>query len=148
MSYLDVLTEIVQDEANFQHIGVSDEQIDPVEALIRKPFPQEYREYLHMCNGGDFFDSAFTLFSVYDSSNIFITPAVNLGAYNMPGFAASLSIPESYIIIGVYNFGDFICLDSRSGKVIQWDVANDEAYLTYADLLDFLTQAKADYLQA
>ena len=148
MNHMEELENLVNNESSFQHKGVSDEQIDLVEALIKKPFSQEYRTFLHIANGGDYFDSAFILFSVFDESNRFITPDVNLGANNMPGFAASLSIPESYIIIGIFNFGDLICLDSATGEVIQWDVENGDVFLSYVDLLDFLTQAKADYLQS
>lgn len=138
---------IVEQETNDRLSGCDEEHLARLEETLHTRFPAVYRRYLEEYNGGDFFDGAFSLFSV-PASQEQLKPAENLGVRNMPGTYAELSVPQEYLVIGIFNFGDLICLDPETGRVFQWDVENDDAFLEYSDFLDFLTEAEADFLPA
>lgn len=143
----EAIRNIVEQETNDWLSGSDENQIARLEETLHTHFPSAYRGYLEAYNGGDFFDGAFTLFSVPTTQKR-LSPAENLGVQNMPGMYSELSVPRDYLIIGMFNFGDLICLDPESEHVFQWDVENDDAFLEYSDFLDFLTEAQAEFLQA
>lgn len=140
------LRRIADLEENDQCLGCDEESVERLENILNVKFPDVYRQYLKEYNGGDFYNYTFTLFSVPHAHN-HVSASDSLGFNNMPGTYEGLSVPKKYLKIGVFNFGDLICLDPKSGEVYQWDVENDDVYLECEDFLDFLRETENDFLR-
>lgn len=115
--------------------GISDELISNFEHIHGICFPKEYREILKYTNGADLFDGDITLYSLYDEDNS-VKPTCLLGMANSP--IIKKNIPDELFVMGIYNFGDLVCLNLNTGTVVQWSHEDNEVFLEYPSIHEWL----------
>lgn len=103
--------------------------------------PESYVNLLKQFNGGEIFIPGTEIYGVRPRERYY-----SLDDANMSEKRSALSIPDDYLIVGKLNFGDLICIDlNGSGEVIQWDHENDEEYLRWNSINNWLTEIIGDY---
>lgn len=105
----------------------------------RIELPVEYKELLALFNGGEIFIPGTTIFGLNDLS-------YSIKKENRHDLRALFSIPNTYLIIGKLNFGDFICINLNAPfDVIQWDHENDLEYCNWSSITEWLNDEIENY---
>ena len=129
------LYELLNSNGNKLYKGASEQLINGFERIFNVELPIEYRELLKYTNGAGLFDGDITLYSLFDES-ISVKHCNLLGNANSP--IAKKSIPNELFVIGIYNFGDLICINLNNGNVVQWSHDDDEIFIEYPNIREWL----------
>ena len=95
--------------------------------------PLQFIELLKKFDGGELFVPGTQIYGISSDNN-----SKNLTEINK--LHNIFSIPDSLLIIGKENFGDFICVDTNNGCVIQWDHENDTEFCCWNSIKEWLSE--------
>ena len=95
-------------------------------------FPDYYRKWLLFANGGELFVPGTQFYG--------ITPAVenSLALQNSSANRSPYALPDLLYIVGRTNFGDVLCIDLNSQELVQWDHEEDEEFLRWKSMTDYI----------
>lgn len=125
--------------------GVNRKAILKTETMLMRKLPAEYISLITYTNGVEIYGGDIVIYPIYDiSENISIRETI--GYLNGPQNKTKGSIPKNHLIIGKYNFGDYLCIDNETGRVIEWSHDTDEAFLEYESLTEFLSSTVEEHL--
>lgn len=115
-----------QGKMNFLE-GASGEQIAQFEKDNNITLPQKYKEWLHFCDGGEFFLPAGV--QMYGVAH---KPVIDAKFEDRPN--------EKYIVIGALASGDPVIFEKNNEKIYVYDHESEELdeELTYNDFFAFL----------
>ena len=84
-------------------------------------FPQEYIEWVQICDGGLLFDT--TLLSTRNYDGKLKLRFETYDEYNDSETYLAYGIPEGYEVFGFYGYGPLLCFNvqKKDGKVYVWD---------------------------
>jgi len=99
--------------------GATNDEIAQFELKHRCVLPELYKEWLRFADGCCLFNTTAQLYGVAHKPFIEINPN---------------GITGDFIRIGTFNFGDPICVSSKSQKIYQYG----ESIIEYADFKEFL----------
>ena len=120
--------------------GVTESEIAGYEKEEGITIPTEYREWLMFSDGGEIFVPGTRLYGVGTSVK------TTLATMNTQKERNLFTMDSSLLIVGTLNFGDLLCLDLRSGEVVQWDHEDDEEYLRWGNFFNYLDEEITSYL--
>lgn len=112
-------------------------EIRAMEKSILTAFPSEYSDWLMLSDGGEICPPGLQLYGV--SSRNLIKEEL-LTFQNRLAFRSDvLHLPVDLLIIGKLCFGDYICVDRKSGeRVVQWSVEDEQIFLTWSSFSVYL----------
>lgn len=92
-------------------------------------------------NGGEIFIPGTTIYGI-DTRDV----KKNIKYANRGDIRRLFHIPNTYLIFAKMNFGDFICINLNPPfDVIQWDHEQDEVYLTWDSIEEWLVEEIDNY---
>ncbi|MCL2165193.1 MAG: SMI1/KNR4 family protein [Oscillospiraceae bacterium] len=119
--------------------AVTSQAIALFELQQRIQLPEYYREWLLFANGGELFVPGTQLYG--------IAPAAenSLVAQNSSTNRSPYALPNSLYIVGRTNFGDILCVDLNSQELVQWDHEENEEFLRWNSLVDYIDDELRSY---
>lgn len=102
--------------------------------------PKEFKALLKCFNGGEIFIPGTIIYGVGGTTDDTVV------AHNSYEVKSRYKIPNDYLVIGKMNFGDYICIDLNDNSVVQWDHENNEEFIRWDSLEDWLLESIDDYL--
>lgn len=129
------LLELLNRNDNKLLAGAEEYNIKNFEKIHGIKLPDEYSELLKYTNGAELLEGDITLYSLYDEKN-HVKGSRQLGIANSP--IMKKSIPEELLVIGIYNFGDPICLNLKTGSIVQWSHEDNEPFLEYSNIKEWM----------
>lgn len=115
---------------------VSEGTINKMKQILGCNLPDEYKSFLKCTNGGELKEDGISFFPFYCGSEANV-PKKSLNYVNGPLYRRG-SIPDTYLIIGRYCFGDEICINPENGHVLQWSREYNEVFFEQGSLVDYL----------
>ncbi|GFH42496.1 hypothetical protein Hs30E_10470 [Lactococcus hodotermopsidis] len=121
------------------HAGASEDSIRHYENEANVKIPSAFREWLLFSDGGEIFVPGTVLYGVDGNAK----PSLFSG--NSGQERGTFALGDSLLVIGRFNFGDFLCVDTNSGEVVQWNHEADEEFLRWSNFFAFIEEEIASF---
>lgn len=119
-----------------------EEELNRYEKETGLVIPGPLRELLRFSNGGEIFVPGTVFFGTEKDALVPDLAGANGAGY----FGDGVHIPGDLLVFACFCFGDPVCISTDgTGAVIQWDLEEDEVYLVWDSLEDFLEDSIEDY---
>ena len=116
---------------------VSKKEIHDFEIANEIILPTSYTEILQHFDGGELFIPGTVIYGISHGKTI--------KEANSRNVRKDFQIPNSMLIIGKVNYGDYICIDLNTSEIMQWDHENDEEFCRWNTLNEYLMETIAAY---
>jgi hypothetical protein len=115
--------------------GANEQEILAFEINAGISLPLGYKDWLALSDGGEIFNPGVELYGVAEKK--FPKLLVRCGD--------DVEVPNTLVVIGRTAFGDAICFENGSEKIIQWSHETNEEYLTWDSFANYLEDAEEMY---
>lgn len=125
----------------FLNPGVSEAELEQFEKDHAIRLSPDYRQWLQAFNGGELFAPGYNLCGIPSTE-------WNLVNANDPHSRRGYDLPADLYIIGVFSFGDPICMDTETFEIVQWDHELQNVASAWDSFRDFLADVIETELNA
>lgn len=121
----------------------ADGEIDEFQKTNGIELPQSYIELIRHFDGGEIFIPGTIIYGIAEK-----TVGRTVRDANGKLVRKDFSIPQTLLIFGKVNYGDWMCIDlNGTNEIIQWDHETDEELCRWPDMNAWLEETIANYIE-
>ena len=140
---LEVLIDKLRKHAECMEMNepLSCDEVGQFEKANKIKLPVSYVELLCCFDGGELFIPGTTIYGLSHGRTGYLLKEINRRENRQ-----LFRIPNSMLIIGKLNYGDWLCIDlNYPNEIVQWDHENDSEFCRWEDLESWLRDTIEEY---